>query len=27
VLIRSAQRGILDHEMLRDIGLAVLRRH
>ncbi|NTE87164.1 hypothetical protein G6L37_19170 [Agrobacterium rubi] len=27
VLIRSAQRGILDHEMLRDIGKAVLRRH
>ncbi|NTJ43166.1 hypothetical protein G6L28_11225 [Agrobacterium larrymoorei] len=27
VLIRSAQRGILDHDMLRDIGRAVLRRH
>ncbi len=27
VLIRSAQRGILDHDLLRDIGRAVLRRH
>ena len=27
VLIRSAQRGILDHDMLRDIGRAVMRRH
>lgn len=27
ILIRSAQRGILDHDMLRDIGKAVLRRH
>ncbi len=27
ILIRSAQRGILDHDLLRDIGKAVLRRH